>query len=174
MAASATNLPFLCPRCLLSQQATELSMLKKNVDELSNKVANLKMLASSIKTSSSQASLAVFSASHDSLDPLTDKQLQTLSNNHYTQSAGKHLRDQPFNSHSKKFNLVFFGIAESQLGTRYHSRLKNDHTAISSVLASLDESLCSVLARDFIQQESGSSKTSPSEIQQHERCHYHP
>ena len=113
-------------------------------------MANIKTLISSIKTSNSQASSATRSPSHDSLDPLTDKQRQLLSNSHCPQSSGKHPQAQPHISHNKKFYLVFFGIAESPSGTRYHSRLRNDHDAILSVLASLNESLCSVSVRDCV------------------------
>ena len=48
-AASVSNLPFLCSRCLLSKQATELSVLTRTVEELSREVANLKEPVSSIK-----------------------------------------------------------------------------------------------------------------------------
>ena len=149
-AASASNLPFLCPRCLLSQQATELSVLKKNVEELSREVANLKEQVSSIKTCDSQTSSTNCSASQNSLDPLAGKQPQFSSTSRFLQSSGKHLQGHPYNSHSKKFNLVFFGIAEFPSGTKYHSRLRNDHAAITSVLDSLDESLSSVSVHDCV------------------------
>lgn len=113
-------------------------------------MANLKEQVSSIKTSDSQTSSTNCSASQNSLDPLAGKQPQFSSTSHFLQSSGKHLQGHPYNSHSKKFNLVFFGIAESPSGTKYHSRLRNDHAAITSVLDSLDESLSSVSVRDCV------------------------
>ena len=47
-AAKASNLPFLCPCCRLSDKSTELSALKVIVDELVAKVSKLKSFCSSV------------------------------------------------------------------------------------------------------------------------------
>lgn len=63
-------------------------------------------------------------------------------------------------SSDKKFNLLFFGIAECPKGTNFHERLRLDHTSISTVLQSAGPDLSTVSMRDC--QRLGPYKDQPS------------
>ena len=63
-------------------------------------------------------------------------------------------------SSDKKFNLLFFGIAECPKGTKFHERLRLDHASISTVLQSAGPDLSSVSIRDC--QRLGPYKDQPS------------
>ena len=100
--ASASDLPFFCPRCLLLQQANEISALKKSLEELTLEFASLKNLVSSMRTSGSQVSSATCVGS---LSPSSHNQPQQLPSSQPPPET--HSRPHP--SHRK--NLILFSLA---------------------------------------------------------------
>ena len=138
--------PFHCPSCRLDAQSQEIATLKESVSVLSGELANLKLR---LDSEVPQANSAVLS---QSLPGEGFSSLPQVSHNHAHAAAAS--------SSDKKFNLLFFGIAECPKGTKFHERLRLDHASISTVLQSAGPDLSSVSIRDC--QRLGPYKDQPS------------
>ena len=131
-AAKASNLPFLCPCCRLSDKSTELSALKVIVDQLVAEVSKLKSFCSSV-TGDNLASLThshsetkAASSSATSIDLL-----HSIKGPANKFSSSKAVQD-------RKFNVVVFGIEEMPDGSSRFAREKHDFSKLSQIFSDLE------------------------------------
>ena len=131
-AAKASNLPFLCPCCRLSDSSMELSALKATVDELVAEVSKLKSFCSSV-TGDNVASLT-HSHSEPKAASSTATSIDLLHPN--KGSANKFSSSKPVQE--RKFYVVVFGIQELPGGSSRFAREKHDFSKLSQIFSDLE------------------------------------
>ena len=139
-AAKASNLPFLCPCCRLSDKSTELSALKATVDELVAEVSKLKSFCSSVTGDN----LASLTHSHSETKAASSSAnsvelLHPIKGHPTSQQPQSHHGSKSLSSVSdRKFNIVIFGVSElSDCSSRF---LRHDHDfqGVSLILSNLE------------------------------------
>lgn len=131
--AKSSNLPFLCPCCLLTAKSKELSLLKDTVDKLVADLSDLKSICSSfVGNNRAPATNTEASASRHAQAP----PVPPVSTSH-TQSSN------PVNATTtkvidRKYNVVVFGINELPSGTSRFARDKHDFSNLSSLFSGLE------------------------------------
>ena len=131
---SESNDLFYCPHCRLELQHEEISHLKAAVAEVSSELTKLRnMLATRSRR----------------MEPTLDP---TGSDDQSQPSPGSNLKpklkSQPTADSQRKFNVVMYGLEESQNGTPKHTMKLQDTQKAKSVMAALDCSDISYSIRD--------------------------
>lgn len=159
--------PFFCPQCRLDKQAFEIACLKDQVSKLSSELTDVcsrlndlqgllpvSMSVSTKETDSSTSSQLkcglVTLNSATPAAPLVHTSVPGQSTSR--QNAAKTRED--YNSHSqtfqRKFNLVIFGLQESEKGTKKHLRNRQDIKAAGELLSWLDPVVTTSLITDSV------------------------
>jgi hypothetical protein len=151
---SNSTSPFLCPYCLIDAQNQKISSLVAENESLKLSVSLLSSTLTDI-----QSKLAALQSSHgqsvvqsSSTPPCpNDSPLPTGDTNTLTVQSSQPKKSPSSSTKSdRRFNLLFFGIPELPVGTRYHERVQCDHDSIVSVFDSSGIDLPSNSIRDCL------------------------
>ena len=138
-AVSNSDAQFRCPRCIIVQQAEEISALRASVDALACDVKLLHEKIADITTNSSQAvKAATDKPTAKVISPTTvvEKPLPLPSTSHGPRSVST---TTTISESDRKYNVVLFGIPESSQGTPRFKRITNDYSEACSILSNLEK-----------------------------------
>ena len=114
-AVSNSEAQFRCPRCIIIQQAEEISALRTSVDALACDVKLLHEKIADITTNSSQAvKAATDKPTAKVISPTTVVEKPLPSTSHGPRSVST---TTTISESDRKYNVVLFGIPESSQGT---------------------------------------------------------
>ena len=133
-----SEIPYLCPNCMLSKQSNEITELKNLIKALTTQVitALTSQLAQSV--SASAATIAVDNSITKSI-PNSSHQV--------TRPSPRPASQTPPQS-ERKFNVVIYGLPESQHGKPRLVRATEDLNKTSETLSKIDSNLGNLSIRD--------------------------
>ena len=142
LAATVSPDPFLCPRCRLVAQSSELSALKSSVNALSLELSSLKAVVDDLKANITLVSPPVcVNVPNPTEPPSRPAEMPvvptTLLGNHETEHASK----SPVRIHptiSDKKYIVLLGVDECSLGMSRQDRFQSDRSSASEVPSEVD------------------------------------
>ena len=134
--------PFYCPHCRLVSQDKQLRELKNMVDALSKEVVSLKTVASNQPIT----------------EPLPSAPQQQSLQETETTSVAASKQTQPttstktkaFIEGNRKFNVVIYGIDESDKGTPRHERLNQDLHKVITIVTEAKTNINPLSIRDLL------------------------
>ena len=136
-AVSNSEAQFRCPRCIIIQQAEEISALRASVDALACDVKLLHEKIADITTNSSQAvKAATDKPTAKVISPTTVVEKPLPSTSHGPRSVST---TTTISESDRKYNVVLFGIPESSQGTPRFKRITNDYSEACSILSNLEK-----------------------------------
>ena len=125
-ALAKSNDSFVCPKCVISKQATDIADLKNSVSSLMKDVEDLKLAMSNNGCLRSAAAVQAADPGSSCQDDKNTKSRNSDNSNNNSRSSSV-----------KKNNLVLLGISEHVCGTRLRDRLTKDYSSVSSVCQSV-------------------------------------
>ena len=131
---SESNDPFYCPHCRLELQRDEISHLKVEVAELRSELTNLRNTLVTHSLPVEPTSDPTGSGDQSQPSPGSNPKLK--------------LKLQSSADLQRKFNIVVYGLEESQTGTPKHARKLQDMQKAESVFTALDSSVICQSIRD--------------------------
>ena len=135
--------PYRCCHCIFTHQRDEINILKQLVESLTEKISSLES-NNSITSNSTSKTPNLIEANHS----ITTSETPISNHNHLrTPSSG--LVEPPKAKSDKLFNVVMYGIKESQPNSSRATRLKHDMEAMQNVLTNIDPALSKSSIRDF-------------------------
>ena len=149
LAATVSPDPFLCPRCRLVAQSSELSALQSSVNALSLELSSLKAVVDDLKANITLVSPVsppvCVNIPNPTEPPSRPAEMlvvpSTRLGNHETMHASKSpVRIHPTIS-NKKYNIVLFGVDECSVSMSRRDRFQSDLSSVSEVLSEVDSTI---------------------------------
>ena len=146
--ARSSELPFLCPCCLVAANSKELATLKEAVVELVAEVSKLKSLCSSIVDNNDTSSTLQPSAGSTSTSASYATAASHPDFSQNIHSLPTTVSSPRSNHGERKFNLVIFGVNECTKGSPRDSRTVHDTNAVFETLKMIDDNISEHSIRD--------------------------
>ena len=145
MQLSSSDEPFHCARCMLRVQDLEIQALREQVASLFSELSAMKQSKSSEAPSGGYA--AAVGSNPVRSGPTADG-LEMSGNGSDAKAPGSSPSAKQVPLDERRFNVVLFGLEESERGASRHSRLREDMDKVAKLIASIDESLSAASVRD--------------------------
>lgn len=133
--------PFYCPQCQLARHSAELESLKSTIELLTAEMTTLKAKVDSLTSPCVQPM-------HDPIPDTPALFAEVVS--HGVRPSETISKSESHPPHDTKFNVVLFGIKESDKGTPRHQRISEDFNSALSVMRPLAPSLSEHALRDCL------------------------
>lgn len=149
-----SNNPFFCMHCRLERQEAEIESIKSLVTNLASQLTMACDELASLKEQlgSSEVPRNDVVPRYSSVVSGRDTHRSQSTGAAKADSSGVTAANNNTNhmEHDRKFNLVIFGIIESNKGTPRHIRIKKDMDAVTNVITTMDPDISGQCIRDSL------------------------
>lgn len=153
VAASQPSIVFNCPLCRLSMNECEIKALKESVEMLVKRLecveANLKSTSNPCSGQPDYASVLNQGLDVSNTTKVVQPSLKAEGGHGDANPPSAAQLGKSINTVDRKFNIVLFGVDESSAGNKSFDRHKDEFEKITSILASVDETIGHLAIKDF-------------------------
>ena len=133
---------YYCPNCASAKQSQEITVLKKQVEELTKEITNVEALKQRITNLEKELSVVNANTTSDSPTPSSAPSTTPIANNSSNQQVN--LRASP----DHRFNLIIQGIPECPPNMKRFERFQSDQQNVLKELSNLDSLINSGCVKD--------------------------